>query len=299
MSSLVQPALSGRLAIASSGVLVVIGLWLLLRVVWLVLGGPTVPVAPVPPVPTMTQATQIEGDFRWQLFGESRSSATPVTQVTAISRTPLKLVGVVSGEDGYAMISDNQNGERVYRVDDELPDGSRLVAIEPSQVILSSNGQNEILALDPSQARSTTLPRAPAGQTRTTTQNPIVRAPITGIRGFQAPAGISIASMPELARSSGFDLSTMATSISAMPVSSGGFRVRPGSNAQLFTQLGLQVNDVVTAINGQPLTSESQLQSAFNNVLSSGQVAITVNRQGREMVLQPEIDQILRSLQNQ
>jgi len=105
--------------------------------------------------------------------------------------------------------------------------------------------------------------------------------------------------MPELARSSGFDLSNMATSISVMPVNSGGFRVRPGRDAQLFTQLGLQVNDVVTAINGQPLESEAQLQNVFGDVLARGEIAITVNRQGREMVLRPEIDQILRSLQNQ
>jgi len=281
---------------ATSGLMLVLGLWLLLRMIWLILGGPTVPAAPVPPIPTMSQAAPSQGEFRWQLFGQSTSRATPVTEVTAISRTPLKLVGVVSGSDGYAMISDSQNGELVYRVDDELPDGSRLVAIEPSQVILSSDGQNEILALDPSQARRTTLPRT---RPRSTRQNPMVSAPITGLRGFQAPAGISIASMPELTRSSGFDLSNMATSISVMPVSSGGFRVRPGRDAQLFTQLGLQVNDVVTAVNGRPLTSEAQLQGVFGDILSSGDLAITVNRQGREMVLRPEIDQIVRSLQNQ
>jgi len=295
MSSIVQPAVSGRLAIASTGLLVAVSLWLLLRMTWLILGGPSVASAPVPPIPSMAQATQTSGEFRWQLFGQSQTQATPVTQVTAVSRTPLKLMGVVSGEDGYAMISDNRSGERVYRVDDELPDGSRLVAIEPSQVILSVDGRNEILALDPSQARSTTLPSAP----RTTTRNQMVANPIPGMRGFQAPAGISIASMPELARSSGFDLSNMATSISVMPVNSGGFRVRPGRDAQLFTQLGLQVNDVVTAINGQPLESEAQLQNVFGDVLARGEIAITVNRQGREMVLRPEIDQILRSLQNQ
>jgi len=295
MSSIVQPAVSGRLAIASTGLLVVVSLWLLLRMTWLILGGPSVASAPVPPIPSMAQNTQTNSEFRWQLFGQSQSQATPVTQVTAVSRTPLKLMGVVSGEDGYAMISDNRSGEQVYRVDDELPDGSRLVAIEPSQVILSVDGRNEILALDPSQARSTILPSAP----RTTTHNQMVANPLPGLRGFQAPAGISIASMPELARSSGFDLSNMATSISVMPVSSGGFRVRPGRDARLFTQLGLQVNDVVTAINGQPLESEAQLQNLFGDVLARGEIAITVNRQGREMVLQPEIDQILRSLQNQ
>jgi general secretion pathway protein C len=295
MSAILQPAVSGRLAIASTGLLIVLILWLLLRMTWLVLSGPSVTTAPLPPVPSMAQITPTSGEFRWQLFGLTQNAATPVRQVTAVSRTPFKLMGVVSGEDGYAMISDSSNGERVYRVDDELPDGSRLVAIEPSQVILAVDGRNEILALDPAQARSTILPAS----ARTTTANPMVSNPLPGLRGFQAPTGISIASMPELARSSGFDLSSMATSISAIPVSSGGFRVRPGSDSQLFSRLGLQVNDVVTAINGQPLQSEAQLQSVFGDVLTRGEIAITVNRQGREMVLRPEIDQLLRSLQNQ
>ena len=295
MSSIVQVAASGRLALASTGLLIVLGLWLLLRIIWLVVSGPSVATAPVPAIPSLAQNSRSSAEFRWQLFGQSRSQATPVRQVTTVSRTPLKLMGVVSGADGYAMISDTSNGERVYQVDDELPDGSRLVAIEPSQVILAVNGRNEILALDPAQARSTTLSTAP----RTTTTNQMVANTLPGLRGFQAPAGISIASMPEVARTSGFDLSSMATSMSVIPVSSGGFRVRPGRNSQLFTQLGLQVNDVVTAINGQPLESEAQLQGVFGDVLSRGEIAITVNRQGRETVLRPEIAQILRSLQSQ
>ncbi len=294
MSPYFQPAVSARLALFSTGLLVLLALWLLLRMVWLIASGPSVASAPVPPIPRMTQSTSPNGEFRWQLFGQSQSLATPVRQVTAVSRTRLRLMGVVSGSDGYAMIADNSNGERVYRVDDELPDGSRLAAIEASQVILSVNGQNEILALDPSQARSTSLPNS----TARATANPVVGNPLPGFRGFQAPTGISIGSMPELARSSGIDLSGMASSISVMPVNGGGFRVRPGRNSQLFAQLGLQINDVVTAINGQPLESEAQLQSLFGDVLSRGEVAITVNRQGRDVVLRPDLDQILRSLQN-
>ncbi|MEN1729223.1 MAG: type II secretion system protein N [Pseudomonadota bacterium] len=296
-----QPAVSARLALLGTGLLVLLCLWLMLRIVWLISSGPTIDPAPVPPIPRMTQSTSPNGEFRWQLFGQAQRLATPVQQVTAVSRTRLRLMGVVSGENGYAMISDSSNGERVYRVDDELPDGSRLAAIESNQVILSVNGQNEILALDQDQARATSLPsRQQATRVNPnarSTPNPMV-GNMPGFRRVPAQTSVSIASLPDMARASGFDLSGMANSISIMPVNGGGFRVRPGRNAQLFSQLGLQVNDVVTAINGQALQSEAQIQGLFADVLTRGEVAITVNRQGREVVLRPDIEQIVRSLQN-
>jgi len=275
---------------------VLIGLWLALRIVWLLTSGPTTFTAPVPPIPQLVQSTRSNGEFRWQLFGQTQSLATPVQQVTQISRSPLKLVGVFSGDDGYAMISDNSSGEQVYRVDDELPDGSRLVAIEADQVILSADGRNEILAMDASQARTTSLPAR--GAVRASGPNPLVGTTLPGIRGLQPGQSVSVASIPELTRTAGIDLSGMANSISVLPVNGGGFRVRPGRNAELFRQLGLQVNDIVVAVNGQPLQSEAQVQGLFADVLTRGEVAITVNRQGRETVLRPDIDQILRSLQN-
>jgi len=294
MNQYLQPAHSARLALLTTGVFVVLGLWLLLRMLWLVTTGPTVSAAPVPPIPQVTQNRRLNSEFSWQLFGQTQSLATPVQQVTAVSRSSLRLMGVVSGENGYAMIADNSSGEQVYQVDDELPDGSRLAAIEASQVVLNINGRNEILALDQNMPRATSLRRSPTLPTLT----PSVGNSLPGIRGFQAPVGSSIASLNNVARTSGFDLSGMATSISVMPVNGGGFRVRPGSNAQLFSQLGLQINDIVTAINGQPLTSEAQLQNLYGDVLTRGEVAITVNRQGQEMVLRPDINRIIRSLQN-
>ncbi|AKS42260.1 type II secretion system protein N [Wenzhouxiangella marina] len=289
---------SGRVALFSTALLALAALWLLLRIVWLLLGGPEVQSAPVPPVPRISQASASSGEFRWQLFGQSRSLATPVRPVATVSRSSLRLVGVVSGDDGYAMISDSGR-EGVYRVGDELPDGSRLQSIETSQVILSANGRDEILALERDRLDTSPSRSAAAATPRTGGPNPIVANPMPGFRGFQAPTGISTASMPELTSMAGIDLSGMANNITVLPVNGGGFRVRPGRNARLFADLGLQVNDVVTAVNGQPLESEAQVQSLFADVLQRGEVTITINRQGREMVLRPDLDQILRSLQNQ
>ena len=103
--------------------------------------------------------------------------------------------------------------------------------------------------------------------------------PIPGLRGFQAPAGISIASLPDVARTSGLDANALADSISVMPVSSGGFSGPARSQCRLFAELGLQMNDIVTAVNGQPLQSEAAAQACLPMSLQRGEVAITINRQ--------------------
>ncbi len=292
MAQLLSSQWSGRLALASTSLLVLVGLWLIIRMIWLIAAGPDIPSAPVPPVPRAIQTTSNETDFRWQLFGESRSASTPVRPVTTVSRSSLRLKGVVSGQNGYAMIADSQGQENVYRAGDELPDGTRLESIESQQVIISVNGRDEILALD----RDRNTAAASPSSNRLAPQVNV--NPIPGLRGFQAPAGISIASLPEVARTSGLDANALSNSISVMPVSSGGFRVRPGRNARLFTELGLQMNDIVTAVNGQPLESEAAAQALFADVIQRGEVAITINRQGREMTLRPDLEQVIRSLQN-
>lgn len=294
MAQFFQTSGSGRLALICTGLAVLIATWLLVRMVWLVVSGPEVDAAPVPPVPRIAQTAAQAGEFRWQLFGQSQSLATPVRPITTVSRSSLRLMGVVSGADGYAMIAESGGAEAVFRVGDELPDGSQLRAIEPNQVVLSANGQDEILPLD----RDRVSPGSAPGARATPTARADIGSSLPGLRGFQAPTGISAASMPELARTSGLDLNAMASGLSVMPVRGGGFRLRAGQNAALFARLGLQVNDIVTAVNGQPLQSEDQVQALFADVLQRGEVAITITRQGREMVLRPDLEEIIRSLQN-
>jgi general secretion pathway protein C len=286
------------MALATSAVLAVLVVWLLVRLVWLIAAGPQVESAPVPPVPRLTPAAMSNnGDFHWDLFGTSRQGAAmPVTPVPAAARSSLRLLGIMSREpDGYAIIADSQGRENVYRSGDELPDGARVERIEPQQVIIARNGRSEALSLD--RERGTATASQAERQPLSTTPQIEVN-PMPGIRGFQAPAGINVGSISGMGDLGNINPATLADSISVMPVSSGGFRVRPGRDARLFTQLGLQMNDVITAINGQPLESEAAARALFADVMMRGEVSITVNRQGREMTLRPDLENILGSLQN-
>lgn len=292
---MMSTAWSSRLALLSSAVLVLAVVWLVVRALWLVLGGVSVASAPALSVPQVPEIGGASGEFRWNLFGRSQAPAVSLQPVRT-SDSRLRLKGVMAGDRGYAIISVSGSGEDVYRAGDELPGGGELEAIDSRQVIILRNGRRETLALDPNAVSSGRNANRSAGTERTA-EEPAPHLP--GIRGFNAPAGASAASLPNAARSLGLDASELARSISVMPVAGGGFRVRPGRNARLFQELGLQVNDVVVAVNGQALESAQAVQRLFSEVMTRGEVAITVRRDGRELTLKPDLEQIMGSLQSQ
>lgn len=294
MSATISPAWSSRLALLSSAVLALAAAWLLVRVLWLAVAGVSVESAPALPLPQATRGSDASGEFRWNLFGDAPVVPESLQPAVA-SSSRLRLKGVVAGERGYAIISEPDAGEDVYRVGDPLPGGGEVAAIESRQVIIVRNGRRETLELDPSAARSGASTGAPEPRSGADRERP----QLPGIRGFTAPTGAGIASMPAQARSLGLDAGELAGAISIMPVAGGGFRVRPGRNARLFSELGLQVNDVVMAVNGQPLESAEAVRGLFADIMTRGEVVITVQRGGREMTLRPDLENIMESLQSQ
>ena len=291
-----MPAASGRLALLTSMVLAIVVVWLLVRMAWLIVAGPDVASAPVPPVPRATQVTVSgNGSFNWDLFGRSHTAPAPAPVLAPASQSDLRLRGVMSQpQGGYAIIADGQGREEVYRVGDELPGGARLESIETQRVIIARNGRSESLNIDEARASG-----RQASSTARPDSAPTQIAPLAGMRGFQAPASISAGSIAGMGNVGQINPAAMGDQISIMPVSSGGYRVRPGRDARLFTAVGLEINDVVTAINGQPIESEAAARALFADIMQRGEVSITVNRQGRQVTLRPDLEQIMRSMQQQ
>ncbi|HPQ96644.1 MAG: hypothetical protein KDI44_05205 [Thiothrix sp.] len=61
-----------------------------------------------------------------------------------------------------------------------------------------------------------------------------------------------------------------------------GFRIRPGSNRVLFQQTGLRSGDIVTEINGMPLSNNNLSRQAMQNLASSSGATLTVLRNGQQ-----------------
>lgn len=261
-------------------------IWLSARLVWLVLAGPQLASLPMAPIPEAQAPASARDGFRWDLFGEAPPGVPVIAAPVMPASGSLRLKGVMAGgDDAFAIIADDQGRERSYRRGAELPDGSRLEEIEALRVVVQRDGRREALELD----------RALSASARAPTSSAAARPELPGIRGLQAPAGISAASLQVPAASA----SGVSDQISILPVAGGGFRVRPGRDARLFGEIGLQVNDVVMAVNGRPLASEDEARALFGEVLRSGELSITINRQGREMTLRPDLDRILARLAEQ
>lgn len=275
---------SKRLAQLSIALLALALLWLTVGMLWLVLSGPQVETLPMPPVPQVQPAASARDGFRWDLFGEPAASVPIVAAPIQTASGALKLKGVMGGgSEALAIIADEQGRERVYRRGDSLPDGSTVEEIEARRVIVARDGRREALEM-PRAASSGAA--APAARLAASPAN------LPGIRGFELPSGISAASL----RQPGSTATSIADQVTVLPVAGGGFRVRPGRDATLFAELGLQVNDVVTAVNGQPLTTEEDARALFADVMRSGELSITINRQGREITLRPDLADLMSRL---
>lgn len=280
--------ISDHSATAAWITLAILGLIVLfaaVRLLWLGLGGPQLPALDPLPVPRIAALSSPASERAWTLFGED-TRAAPMGIPANVRQTPLalKLRGTVATGDqgGYAVIMDESGDEDVYRKGDELPGGAEVVSVEPRRVLLLRDGQTEALELP----RESLGDGSPDGS-RSRRAAPARTVSMPGIRGMNGSGGAT--SIPALSSNLGLDTAALANSITVMPVRGGGFRVRPGRDAELFRELGLHANDIVTAVNGQSLQSPADVQKIFQQVQQSGQVSITVRRQGRERVLTPDL----------
>lgn len=263
----------GRIAATAAAVAAVICAVLLLRLAVLVIDGVRVEYTPIPlqieaPLPV------VAGAVDWALFG--RAQAPDYGLDTPLPPTPLqlRLRGSVSGARGYAIIIDAQGNEGVYRVDDPVPGEATVVAIEARRVVLERGGIREALELPDGVSAG---PGAGASDA--------VSARSSGAAGYSGAAGIG--SLAGITSQFSLDPAELARRITILPVAGGGFRVRAGRDAAIFTQLGFHANDVVVAINGQPVDNQADVRAVFEGWNPDDPLAITVRRGDRQLVLTP------------
>lgn len=170
-----------------------------------------------------------------------------------VTAVPVKLFGLrvdeASGR-GSAIVAGPDGVQQSVSVGDEVAPGVRLVAVADDHVTLNYAGHTEALYLD---------------QSGTPPTPPVVGAPPPGA----APVG-----PPTLAQ--------LRAAIVATPRLDGGrltgLVLAPQGPA--FNAVGLQGGDVVTAINGRPVTGLGDLERAATDLRGGGALQLTVERAG-------------------
>jgi general secretion pathway protein C len=233
---------------------------------------------PAAPVQLPTQkVVDVASILRANLFGQSVSVLdgrnAPVTTL------PLTLGGVVTAWDtkgrldpkgGFAVIGTTATDTRNYRVGGVLPSGARLHEVHQDRVLLDRGGSIEALLLPP---RGGTPPPPPP---------PTVSAGVVPVQRVQ-----------QVIRENPGILNQIMTR--SMVMTGGklqGLRVNPGPSRQAFDKLGLRPGDLVTAINGTPLSDQTRAEEIFSSLSAVAEANITVERNGTRQELHLNLAEI-------
>jgi general secretion pathway protein C len=264
-------------------VLAAFSLWLLVRLLWALLpsddaalGALATRAASTPaPAPTRSIA-------QWHLFGN-----TPAQASASGTTTSLILRGTLAESDpkaGIAVIADAGNGERSWRVGEQVAAGVRLVSVYADHVVVAHDGVEETLKLarDTSLAPAESASRAPgsaAGRAgAAATSNPA--ATTTATTRVTAPANWQ-QTVDHLRQNP----AELMKRVQVVPVLDGGklsgVRLSTGTDAALLNQIGLQPGDVVTSVNGTPIDSIERGQQIMSSLGSASSVRVTVLRDGK------------------
>lgn len=175
---------------------------------------------------------------------------------------PLELKGIVAAvpaEFSTAFIAVSGAPAEAFRVGQQV-NGALLAAIQRDRVVLDNGGRREFLAFpDPSlspEQRQAAAAAAPAAE-----------APPPG-------AGPGVQPPPELPGNSAAALQKLGATQTP-----DGFRI--GSNGPP----GMQAGDVITSVNGTPLTDTQAANAAFSAAQASGSAQVQILRDGRRITL--------------
>lgn len=232
--------------------------------------------------PTMTPTTtqrSFADSADLPLFGVPGEPAAIEPVVAPETRLRLRLIGLAASnvpEQGHAIIAESGSPERLYTVGDSVGGGqARLYQIHADRVILERNGRYETLR----------LPRAEG----------IVSEPSSAAhKSTRGASGPPAGDTPRVQRSEWLsDPERLLGAVQARPVIRDnvlhGLEVRPTRNARQFQQAGLRPGDVITSVNGIPLSAINNPDRLFENLRNQTQVDIVVERDGQAVPLGVEL----------
>jgi len=278
-------------ALLACAALAALGVWLLVRLVWLLvprsdaaLDAPAARVgAEGGPVPAQSVA-------KWHVFGNTpaRPGYGPQAPATTLA---MILRGTLADRDpasGIAVISDGERGERAVRAGETIGQGVKLSAVFPDHVVLVHEGVEETLKLTRDQNLAPTDIVRP-GQTNAAARNTgnisaasIASSAASSANAQSVQASSELKQILERLRDTPDEL---AKRVQIMPVLDGGkltgVRVSAGTDSALMTQMGLRPGDVVTAVNGAPVDSLARGQQIIENLRKSSSARVTVLRDGK------------------
>lgn len=218
-------------------------------------GAVPVPVPTRAPNRTLELATVLNA----HLFGQA--SAAPIDGADAPQTTiPLVLAGVLAmpnPREGMAILGENATSARLYKIGDAVPGNAALHSVYADRVLLERNGAVEALFLP--KTLSSSNPVAP----------PRSATPVQRLQN--------------LAQNNQLLGGVMRVQPVLNQNKLTGYRIFPGApgTASIFSELGLQSGDLITAINGTALDDPNRGAELLQTLSTAGSATVTVSRNGQ------------------
>jgi len=197
-------------------------------------------------------------------FNRTPAASAQAEQSGAVTSLALTLFATraTPGGGGTAIIAGGDGLQQVYRVGAEVQPGVTLAAVAFDHVELARNGAKELLYLDQSGP-------APSAQ-GVVAANPVA-APAPAAPG----GGVSVAALR-----SGVNFGPRAESGKVV-----GVEVLSSGDGAAFRAAGFQPGDVITAVDGKPITSAAEAAALSGAIRAGTSVAVTVRRGDRQLPL--------------
>jgi general secretion pathway protein C len=264
-------------------------------VIWRILPEPTLADIIIPdnvsafaPVNSQTRASvDIDQLKSIALFGKESTEvsvvvAVPVEIIEQVEETRLnlKLLGSYANSNkdlGYAIIAKGRDQE-LYKVGDEIAglNNVSLVGVYSERIVLTNNGKREALYMFPegeSYASASISSSAPVDRNQSLSED---------INALEIEDDLNLQTISDVMRFS------RKTEDGKMV----GFIVMPGRNPQVFDQTGLQLNDVVVAIDGQLLDNLKAANSIYQQKRAATQASLQVLRGEEELTIDIDLNNI-------
>ncbi len=268
-----SPEISKRMALAVNIALITLISWLVAGLTWQLIPSDSDISKPAPltsmPSAKKSEKTSMANVVLLHLMGQSKQSA--ISRSNGPIKAPdthlqLALHGVFAStntELSLAIIAEKKGKDKTYRQGDSLPNGVLLHKIYADRVILSRNGKFETLRLIRKQA-NIKIRSSPS---------------LPGSGELHHSERIS-----QLKKNYRRDPQSLWKQIRISPVMKNG-RIEgyrfSHNDRRLMKDLGLQPQDVITAINGTLVTDTASLMEMMGRIGNMSELNLTLRRNGQ------------------
>ena len=259
-----------------AALLILLIAWLLAELTWAFLPRPRAGASTAELMPKEMTLHRVDANriANQHLFGIANVGGSNLSNAPETTLA-LTLHGIVADKrtsESRALIVANGD-EEPYAIGATLPGGAVIRAILPDKVMLARDGRMEALRLPKADNSGAVIAEEPAP---------------AGMPGPTPPSAIPIPqNLGQLREVIAQNPQRLMDVLRIMPVQQEGkltgYRIYPASNTPVFAELGLRPGDIVTSVNGIPLTDPAQSMRILSTIKTSEQISISLIRNGQQL----------------